>query len=164
MLLSFDIRGNLFPAQKLVLSFETFKETFVESFELDSTRYIIFEQYCRFLNEFSEAVTETFTHWVDGSFVSNQVNPKDIDFVILIDFDTYHTHQALIEERFRLQGARNLYGVDAYTIRVYPNTHSKYLQTSMDLAYWHNWFGTTKANRAGKKFDKGFVELNFQKL
>ncbi|MFN8344535.1 MAG: hypothetical protein U0X91_06010 [Spirosomataceae bacterium] len=161
MLFSFDIRGNLLPAQKLIVPFDTFKETFVYSFDPDSTRYAIFEQYCRFLNDFSELVSHRFTHWINGSFVSNQVNPEDIDFVTLIDFETYYVHQTLIEQRFRLQGARNIYGVDAYTIRVYPETHLKYVHTSMDFAYWNNWFGKTKANRAGKKFDKGFVELNY---
>lgn len=161
MFFSFDIKGNLLPAQKIALSFDKFKNTFVDLFEPDSARYAIFENYCRFLNDFAELVTANFIHWIDGSFVSNQVNPKDIDFVMLIDFDTYHTHQALIEERSRLQGARNLYGVDAYTIRVYPEVHPNYRHTSMDFAYWNNWFGKTKANRAGKKFDKGFVELNF---
>lgn len=29
------------------------------------------------------------------------------------------------------------------------------------MAYWYNWFSKTKANRAGKKFAKGFVEINF---
>lgn len=161
MLFSFDIRGNLLPAERIVLPFETFKNTFVDSFEPESMRYIIFERYCRFVNDFTESVSNKFTHWINGSFVSNQVNPKDIDFVTLIDFDAYDEHQTLIEQRFRLQGAREVYGVDAYTIRVYPELHSKYLHTSMDFAYWNNWFGKTKANRAGKKFDKGFVELNF---
>ena len=67
----------------------------------------------------------------------------------------------LIEQRFRLEKAREIYGVDAYVIRVYSQTHQKHWQTEMDLAYWNNWFGKTKSNRAGKKFDKGFIELQF---
>jgi len=80
MLFSFDIRGNLLPTQRVHLSFETFKATFVDSFELESTRHQIFENYCRFLDDFSTSITPKFTHWINGSFVSNRVNPNDIDF------------------------------------------------------------------------------------
>ncbi|HEV7351075.1 DUF6932 family protein [Telluribacter sp.] len=161
MELTFDIRGNVTPAHKVNLNIDDVKQIFVNSFEPDSTRYPIFKRYEQFLADFANLVTPTFTQWINGSFISTSVNPNDIDFVTLIDAEIYQLHQALIEQWFRLQGARNLYGVDAYTIRHYPEHHERRWQTEMDLAYWNNWFSRTRANRAGHKFNKGFVELNF---
>ena len=45
MELNFDIRGNLKPYERIELSYEEFREFFVDSFEKDSTRYQIFEHY-----------------------------------------------------------------------------------------------------------------------
>lgn len=161
MKVSFDSRGYLKPYHKLELEFNEFKEIFVDAFDHTSSRHLIFENYSRFLQDFSIGISESFTHWIDGSFVTRKVNPRDIDFVTIIDFDTFVEKEALIERQFRLFGAKAAYQVDAYTIRKYPEGHEKYIIYQGELVYWENWFGWTKKNRAKAKFPKGFIEINF---
>ena len=81
MVLNFDSRGYLKPYRKVELGFYDFKEVFVDSFDQTSTRHRIFENYLKFLQDFSREVSENFIQWIDGSFVTRKVNPRDIDFV-----------------------------------------------------------------------------------
>ena len=87
MKLNFDIRGNLTPYERIALSYKEFVEFFVESFEKDSARYEIFEHYKRYTEEFQAKVTTDFKQWIDGSFVTNNKNPKDIDLINLVDYE-----------------------------------------------------------------------------
>lgn len=121
----------------------------------------IFENYCRFLDDFQAQVTPNFIQWVNGSFVTNKENPADIDFVTILDFKTFEESEQFIEKQFRIRGARNAYGVDAYTVRKYPEGHPKHLLYQHELIYWNNWFSSTKKNKAKMKFPKGFVEVIF---
>lgn len=159
---SFDIRGNLKPYEKIELTLAEFKEIFVDSFEEDSSRHQIFEQYQKFLKDFSEQVTDDFEQWINGSFVSSKRNPKDIDFVTIIDYSIFEQKEALIEQQFRLVGAQKMYQLDAYTVRRYPVEHKHYSIYKGELAYWEHWFGQTKKNRAKIKFNKGFIRILFQ--
>ncbi len=160
--LSFDIRGYLKPYEKIEIEFEEFKASFVESFEVSSTRQKIFSSYLEFLSRFEEEITPNFIQWIDGSFVTNKENPKDIDFVTLIDFDIFEKNEELIESKFRLRGAKaNFGGLDAYALKVYPENHERKNITEYDKVYWKNWFSETKKNRLKKKYPKGFLEIKF---
>ncbi len=159
----FDLRGNLQAYQKIELSFTEFQETFVTSFGSAGTkRATVFNDYLNFLTDFKTLITPGFSQWINGSFVSQKQNPNDIDFVTLVDFQVYETHEQLIESQFRRQGAKLVYPkVDAYVVKHYPVGHEKRWVTAYDLAYWQDSFGKTQKNRAGQRHPKGFVELKF---
>lgn len=160
--LEFDFRGNLKPYDKIELDYEEFVTIFFNGFQESLTRQKIHEQYIQYLKAFQEEITKDFVQWVDGSFISNKLNPKDIDFVTLIDYDVYKAKEKLIESKFRKFGFNNNFKmIDAYAIKYYPIDHQKHKITDYDLVYWRNWFGETKKNRARKKFPKGFIELKF---
>jgi len=162
MELGFDIRGNLKPYKKIEIEFEEFINYFFDSFENSINRQKIFETYSQYLNDFHKEVTHDFVQWIDGSFVSNKENPRDIDFVNLIDFDIYEKNEQIIEAKFRKYGAKSNYQrIDAYAVKVYPKGHAREKITEFDLAYWRNWFTETKMNRIKKKFPKGFIEIKF---
>lgn len=157
----FDVRGNLSPSGKSEFDFDEFKSVFVDSFDSEK-RLEIFENYNQYLLDFNEEITPNFVQWIDGSFVSNKMNPADIDFVTLIDFDIYEKNEELIESKFGKYGVRNHYEyVDAYLVKFYPEDHERRKITDFDLVYWLTWFSETKKNRAKKKFPKGFVEIKF---
>lgn len=161
--MNFDIRGNLKPYEKIELTLESFKAYFVDEFEgISERRQEIFEQYAEYLREFEEEVSDTFTQWIDGTFVTNKRTPRDIDFVTLLDYETYQEKEKLIEEKYRGQNAKLRFGrIDAYFVKVYPKDHRRAFVSEYDLVYWNNWFTETKKNRAKKKFKKGFVEIKF---
>lgn len=96
MELSFDIRGNLEPYQKIEIEFEELKNYFSDRFENSVTRKAIFDSYAKYLIDFQKEVTPNFVQWIDGSFITNKENPNDIDFVNLIDFDIYEKMSKLL--------------------------------------------------------------------
>ncbi|MEM8896197.1 MAG: hypothetical protein AAGC88_16585, partial [Bacteroidota bacterium] len=158
---SFDKHGHLLPYSIIKIKLDQFKDTFVNSFPHSHSRSRLFDNYQHFISDFQQQITSNFTQWIDGSFVTQKQNPRDIDFLTFIDHTIYEEKEISIDNHFRLAGARKKYGVDAYTIRAYPKTHKKNMLFESDMVYWHNLFGQTKKNRSKKKFRKGVVELVF---
>lgn len=154
------------PYEKIELSLEEFQSFFVENFEgQNEIRSEIFENYQSYMEDFAEQISEDFIQWIDGSYISTKTTPRDIDFVMLIDYETFERHEGLIENRFRRHKAKQKYGkVDAYTVKMYPQSHERYFVTEYDLVYWRGLFSETKRNRAKKKFPKGFIEIKFGKF
>jgi len=163
MELSFDIRGNLQPYKVITISFEDFQQAFVDSFDPESSRHRIFENYMNYLQELQNILRYDFHQWVNGSFVSNKVHPKDIDLVTVIDYRDHEKQRKNIERKFISRKARDIFNVDAYIVPQYPISHIRHSFYQSDLAYWRNLFGKTRVNRAKRQFEKGFVQLNFKK-
>lgn len=162
MYLNYDLRGNLIPYEKTEIEYDDFKDFFIDKFEDSVTRIEIFNNYNQYLINFQEEITPNFIQWINGSFVSNKTNPRDIDFVTLIDYEVYEKNEQLIESKFRKNGAKNHFeSIDAYCVKFYPEGHKKSSISEFDLVYWRNWFSETKKNRAKKKFPKGFIEIKF---
>ena len=162
MKIEFDLRGHIKAYQKITLSFEEFENIFVNDFLHSDTRKAIFEKYKVFLQDFKkEVLSEGFTHWINGSFVTRKNNPNDIDFVSLLDFEIHAAKLKEIDLHFRLAGAKAKYGVDAYSVPVFSKEHKSYDNTQSELAYWTHWFSSSKKNRNKQKFPKGFIEINF---
>lgn len=158
--MTFDEKGLLTPANMASLNTVEFEKMFVSAFPDSATRQAIFASYRVFTEQFSNQVCSTFTHWIDGSFVTNKLNPNDLDIVILIDDSIYNVKQLVIDNSFRLAGAKRSFpGLDVYTVRCYQAESREHYITEHDLAYWHNWFTRTRPNRFGKRFKKGFVQI-----
>lgn len=162
MELSFDIRGNLKPYRKISITLDKFEEIFVKSFDEDSTRREVFTQYQSYLEYFQQSITTDFTQWIDGSFVSNKKNPRDLDLVNLLDYRIVEEKKEALYQNFLSEGSMKEYGLDAYVVRLYPEGHKFHTRTQPDLAYWNHWFGFSKLNRRRKRFSKGFLEIEFK--
>jgi len=161
MTVKFDRFGNLYPYKKIEMSLSEFESTFVKHFDSDSNRHLIFENYLNYLSDFKKQITPDFTHWINGSFVSNKQSPGDIDFVNIVDSETVFKKKELIENNFINAGVLKKYQIDAYLVIQYPETHSHFIRTQSDLLYWNDWFSKTKMNNLRKRFPKGFVEIKF---
>ncbi len=157
----FDAKGFLKPHEKIETSMEAFQKAFVSGFPPESTRHELFVGYLHFLKDFKEQVTPNFTQWIGGSFVTTTKSPNDIDFVTLIDFETYQEKEALIDSCFRAKAAIEKYGVDAFTLYVYPEKHLKFALTKGDMAYWYDFWTSTRKDLFGQRHRKGFLELKF---
>ena len=162
MNIEFDVKGNLKPYGKIDFTFEELKQHFIDDFPESTSRTLIFNDYQSFIEAFQQEVTADFIQWIDGSFVTKKLNPKDVDIVTLIDYQTYEKKKSIIENRFRREGAKEaFYYVDAYAVKMYPLHHERRWVSEYDLVYWRGWFSETKKNRAKKKFEKGFIEISF---
>lgn len=127
MEVSFDIRGNLKPYEKIELTLQEFKEIFVDSFEEDSSRHLLYEEYLKYVNDLKHTLSIPFRQWVNGSFVSNRKKPKDVDFVTFINQEVYEHLETQIDSRFSKWSVGNFYQkLDAYTIWEYPENHRFY--------------------------------------
>jgi len=63
--------------------------------------------------------------WINGSFVTNTKNPKDIDLVTFIDVELRLEFEVELK-KIEAKGANDVYGVDAYILTVFPESHSNY--------------------------------------
>jgi len=162
MELNFDIRGNLKPYEIIQISMETFRETFVNAFEEESIRQQLFGNYENYMKELSPFITKGFYQLIDGSYVTTNKNPKDIDLVTVLDYQDYETNKAVLEKEFASFAGRKKYKVDAYILANYPENHPKHIFSRSDLLYWNSLFGRTRVNRAKKQYEKGIIRLNFK--
>ena len=161
MELRFDIRGYLIPTEVIKLEFDEFKKYFVYSFDEKSRRHKIFKNYTDYLGEFKSEISPKFKQWVNGSFVTNKFNPRDIDLVTLLDYEVAENKINLLNDKFKNNFSLREFRIDAYLVKIYPESHKDYKTTVSDLGYWRSQFGSSRKNRAGKKFQKGFIELEF---
>jgi len=159
---SFDIRGNLKPYERIKLDVQDFKSTFLDSFDEDSTRHDLYDRYLDYIENFRDKVTGNFTQWINGSFVTNKKNPNDIDFVSLVDFSVAKEREDIIRREFIRNDALKRYGLDAYLLIVYPEDHKLSIYTKSDTLYWNDWFTKSRKDKRGKRYPKGYVELEFK--
>lgn len=80
--ITFDLRGHLFPHSLIKLDLADFQNHFVTNFPDSGTRQKIFESYMDYINDFQREVTPSFKMWINGSYVTKKLNPRDIDFVV----------------------------------------------------------------------------------
>jgi hypothetical protein len=156
-------KGYLDPPERQELSLEEFKEHFVEAFPKSKTREKLYNGYLRYTEDFREEITADIIQWIGGSFSSKKLNPRDIDVVTIIPSETFGQKSELIEKRFR-KSAKSVYGVDAYIVSSYPEEHEKYPLYHGNLVYWDNQFTKTRKNRAGKRFQRGYVQIIYQRI
>lgn len=158
---SFDIRGYLKPYGKNEINKEDLQTGFVDPFDEASSRGRLYQGYLKYNEDLQTLLRgQRYLQWIDGSFISTQINPGDIDLVSLIDYQLIEKYESELKRFLNRQGKEN-YGIDGYIVRVYPQGHNKYVQTKSDLIYWESWFSKSKKNRKKQRFPKGFVEIKF---
>ncbi len=156
----FDIRGHLQPEGLIAVTPEEFEEVFVNQFVDSISRKPIFDNYCRYVKDLREVIGGGFVQWVDGSFVSNKEDPRDIDFITFVNWQAYAQHEQEIDRQFSKWAVGNFYeNLDAYTICEYPEGHQFYQTFRADRAYWYEWFSNSRFNRLKKRFSKGFIQI-----
>ena len=108
MSLKFNSRGYLAKTDKI--SFVEFKNVFVKNMPFYK-RPLIFIEFNDFLIEISKILEqESFEIWIDGSFVTDEIEPKDIDFVIFLE----NISNNLIDKIYNLM--KGFYYLDVYFV------------------------------------------------
>jgi hypothetical protein len=98
------------------------------------------------------------TQWVDGSYVTQNKNPSDIDLVTLIDYNIVKAKEKELI-KFIFPQSMETYQLDAYIIAVHTVHSKSYFITEADRSYWIDQFGKTKPIRSRKRHPKGFLEI-----
>ncbi|MDZ7900340.1 MAG: hypothetical protein U5N85_20230 [Arcicella sp.] len=153
--MGFDKNANLFPCKVIETGLEIFEQVFVLDFPFSTTRKRIFENYLIYLENLKNTVESPFCQWIDGSFVSNKTNPKDIDFVTFLDFEIYRKNEKEISKLLNLC-FNKLNFTDDYFVEVFPEGHKNFNNFQMDKIEWLHTFGTSRVFE-----NKGIIQLNF---
>ncbi len=74
------------------------EQVFVEAFPESQTRLKLFVHFLRYLEVFKSRVSRRFTVWVNGSYVTRRLNPKDLDFVVFLDYRVYEVQEAFLDK------------------------------------------------------------------
>ncbi|MGB3779932.1 MAG: hypothetical protein WA960_16335 [Tunicatimonas sp.] len=85
-----------------------------------------------------------------------------MDFVSVVDFSVIEEREDIIKSEFIRDDALKKYGLDAYLLIVYPEDHKLRAYTKSDVLYWNDWFTKSRKDRRGKRYPKGYVELEFK--
>ncbi len=152
--MQFDDNGYLVPYSAIS---SNLKEV-LQEFCVTEQRIALYENFVGFITELQKLLGTGFEVWVNGSFTSKKLIPKDIDFVSFIDYQLFEKYE---KELDFLRNSAKIQGLDSYFVKVYPKTHRNYAITEGDSADWLFTFSYTRRNKQDKRFQKGFIELNF---
>ncbi|WP_370726407.1 DUF6932 family protein [Fibrella aquatica] len=153
MMLILNENGLLIPGGLIDTSLHEVEEAFVFSMPLSSNRSQLFDQLSSYINEVKVIIGETFTYWLDGSFTTSKLNPKDVDIVLFVD---YRKHQQFNRELDQLRSVRKPV-IDSYFVPVYPSGHRNYRLYELSQTEWLYVFGTTRDYK-----NKGILSLQVQ--
>lgn len=141
----FNKRGHL--PTNYTISFEDFEDNFVKKMSFYK-RPLIFEEFKEYINGIAPIIQqEKIMLWVNGSFVTDETEPKDIDFVIFIKKETVNLLKYLYEFN------KKFIYMDAYFVCLDDD-----VDTYKDLVlYWNYQF-----SRSRDLYKKGFLKLKLK--
>ena len=176
----FDENGNL-PHKCYEVTLDEIKEKLVDNFPNSRTRRSRYECFMKFYKELTTNVKSCIRLLIDGSFVTNKENPRDVDFVIIIDSlkltksEKNYLEEILFKkdslkkeflqyEQFVELGMLHedsLYnlrfykmGCDFFQVIKYNHSHLLYENYTKELDAWIRWWGHQRDNT-----EKGFLNL-----
>ena len=156
--LNFDEFGNLTPYQAIEVDVDTLEAYFVTAFPKSKTRKRLFENYLRYIYRFQDEVFPFFEQYVNGSFVTQKENPKDIDIVTFLDYEVYQKRGDQVLDKFWTFSLEDE-GIDAYLVEDYPKNHSLFPKTN---AFRKEWIKRYSNNFPFDR-NKGFLKIIFEK-
>ncbi|WP_266362937.1 DUF6932 family protein [Tellurirhabdus rosea] len=153
--MQFDEYGHLLPYEPILADLETFEQEFVAAFPASASRRELFLHYCAYVQELKQWLPGGFTQWIDGSFVTRKLNPKDIDVVTFVPYNQYTQHEPIINE-LRQQRISRKKQIDGYFVKTFPENHRLHHLYVLDRADWLFQFSGTRDNR-----NKGFIVIRY---
>ncbi len=159
--ISFDNRGYVQAKNGVLkLNIAELEEYFVKQFEDNDHRKKLFQSYCEYSTDLQKIIQKPIKQWIDGSFTSTKLDPKDIDIVSFIDF--YDTARNEIHTQFnKRQIAQKYQNIDAYLVGQYNPNDKLYPIFEIDKTYWADLFGHTRFNHRKQRFSKAFIQIIF---
>lgn len=130
-------------------------EIFVLPFPQSQTRRRLYRQWENYNQRLVQKVGNVkLSQWLNGSFVTEKLNPNDIDCVTFLPYQLYtEIEENLIEFYSTLSLFED--GLDAYFCPVYPATHLQFKEYEQRRLDWQFLFERTR----GSHFKKGFLEV-----
>lgn len=155
---------SLLPPGLHTATLREVKKAFVDDFPNSQMRRSIFSGFLNLLTDIVNARLVGY-YILNGSYVTGNPAPKDMDTVAVIDavsLDRLNPfNQAIIAALIDGQEAtKNQFKCDTYCVVVYPQNDPKYKLTVKQLDYWLGWFGKTNKKKTGVEVPKGIIRLD----
>lgn len=132
-----------------------FKNNFIYYFNTSQTRDNIYNNTIKWLKLISERITMPTEVWFDGSYVTDKINPNDLDIVLFFDKGTFT--REMYNEFKVLQSECKKYKCDAYMC--FTNNNYANGQDINNRNYWRGQFGFDRLDRP-----KGIIKINGNEL
>lgn len=161
--LHFDIHGNLYPSEITPINWDEFYEVFILDFEDSETRKKLSNNFVVFIEQIQQQITPEFTIWIDGSFVSKKLNPRDIDAVFLLDYRSCEYKKSVLDNQYFVKEYKYSKGLDLYYSIEYPENHKRHFLSHLNQLYWQDVYGHTRKDSNQRQYSKGFLELKIDK-
>lgn len=136
----------MFPPGLSALTIDQIERICVGGFDLSTTRKVIFKHLLHVISQ--------LTHnriagnlWIDGSFVTSKINPRDVDFVLCVSsvlYDGCSAEQRSVLDWFESEALRTDYRCDGYISIEWPTSHPLYAEGVGVRNYWTTFFGHTR--------------------
>lgn len=152
-MLEFDFNGNLQPYHAIESTLEEVEQFFVINFPVSKTRKNLFETYRLYKAALQSEIGADFFQYLNGSFISKKLNPKDIDLVTFINADIIKSREQVLK---KFKNRNQFAGIDGYIQEVHPQNHINFKQFQLDLLYWNDLFTKSRAEKP-----KGYIKIIF---
>ena len=151
--------NGLLPPGLHVVTEQQFRDVFVTPFPAASSRHRLFLRWERHKAAIS-SIIPIEKQWIDGSFVTDRANPRDIDVVNFISADDIDKltvgQQALLENLVVGHNTRDVWGIDSFLVPVVSDGDPRHPLTRKQESYWQDLFSRV---RDDDSIRKGFLEV-----
>lgn len=155
--MDFNERGLIEPGIHS-MDMTEFYDTFVAQFTTSQRRQIIFNNLIDFIKSISHSY-KVYEIWIDGSYVTQKINPNDVDIVIFFPLEDF------IQVSKVWSSLRNAINIDSYSaVAVTEETLNKLSPSDQNKAhnnrnYWKGQFGFDRQDQP-----KGIINIKWEKI
>lgn len=153
----FDDIGNGKPYELISFTHCECEEVFVNQFPTSQTRGENWKNFLEFHRDIEMVSGYTVNHWIDGSFVTNKLNPQDIDVVSFVRPEnlTIALQQFDMQRSTPKKYVKSKYNIDNYIVVDLSPSHPHYAKMEEQIQYWRRFFSTDRENNP-----KAIIRLN----
>ncbi len=117
----------------------------VAGFPLSKSRKPIMEGLRQFVQKLNDAEVEGDL-WLDGSFLSQKIDPKDVDIVLRLSGEFYDAAEPVVRDAvdWVVTNQKSTLLCDSYTLFEYQTTHPLHDEGKWWYSYWHVKWGFSR--------------------
>jgi hypothetical protein len=131
------------------MTLKSLRELCADRFPLSACRRTLMDGFERLVNLFiTKRVPGRF--WVDGSFLTEDIEPNDVDIVLALHLSEYESCEPEPKLFIDSLGAVNLkpqFGCHAFVWILFPVDHPMYWDGIWDQVYWMKQWGFARSNQ-----------------
>ena len=132
-MINFDKNGNIEPYNVIESSVDVLQKYFT----FNNHRKDIFDEYLIFCNTLKLMGIKTFYQFIDGSFITRKVLPKDIDVVTFLEANFFN------QNAVKLLNLRDDFSrIGCFFVPNYQSEERNYFVTQFGLFEWEQLFNT----------------------